>query len=139
MHICFRDLISNGEDLIGNLLLELTSGMVDISADGISFDGGPFGEIQGILDKFGIDLSDMISAFLSEYNTFKTDLLDLTPNKTMFELRPISLPRFPSILQIGSKKPSAQYSLELKNLLWDELDATFGSSTTFVRTMKNYL
>lgn len=131
MHKNFlRDLIAHGEDLIGNLLSELTSGMVNISDNGISFDGGPFGEIQGVLDKFGLDFTDMITVFLSNYNTFKADLLDLSHEKQQFfNLKPISLPRFPSILQIGSKKPSLQYSVELKNLLWDKLNATFSSST----------
>ena len=105
--------------------------MVNISSsDGISFDGGPFGEIEGILDDFGLDFNELITEFLSSYNTFKDDLLNSSLSEQLiFELRPISLPRFPSILQIGSKKPSAQYSSELNKLLWDKLSATFSSST----------
>eukprot|EP00956_Cyclotella_meneghiniana_P037722 scaffold143333_cov73-Cyclotella_meneghiniana.AAC.1 len=72
-----EDLIANGEDLIGSLLLKLTGGMIDISADGVSFSGGPFGEIQGILDKFGLDFNDLIAEFKGRYDVFKADLLTM--------------------------------------------------------------
>jgi hypothetical protein len=103
--------------------------MVDLSADGITFSGGPFGNIQGILDRFGLNFNDLISKFMDNYNTFKADL-DLRPmTLPKFDLRPISLPRFPHILQIGSKKPSMKYSLELNEFLWDKLSAAFPYST----------
>lgn len=103
--------------------------MVDLSAEGISFSGGPFGEIQGVLDKFGLNFNDLISQFMDRYNSFKADL-DLRPlTLPKFDLRPISLPRFPGILQIGSKMPSMQYSLELNEYLWDKLAARFQSLT----------
>ena len=105
--------------------------MIDISsADGLSFSGGPFGEIQGVLDKFGLNFNDMVTEFMSRYETFKNDVASLSPEQQgLFNLRPISLPRFPSILQIGSKKPSIKYSLELNNLLWDKLVYAFPSAT----------
>lgn len=110
--LIYRDLIVNGENLILNLLLELTAGIVDISAIIISFNGGPFGVIRAILDKFGPNFNDL-ATFLLGYITFKADLLDLTPDKPLlFDLSPISLPRFPTILQIGSK--IAGRSLELR-------------------------
>ena len=117
--------------MIGSLLLKLTGGMIDISGDGgVSFNGGPFGEIQGILDKFGLDFNDLIAEFRGRYDVFKADLLTMDIEmQSLFNLRPISLPRFPSILQIGSKFPSMTYSLELNYLLWDKLAATFPSST----------
>lgn len=108
---------------------KLTDGMVDLSTEGISFDGGPFGEIEGLLDKFGLDLNDLISKFLDSYSTFKADL-DLRPiTLPSFDLRPRYLSQFPSLLQIGSKIPSMQHSLELNNLLWDKLAETFPSPT----------
>ena len=126
----FRELIADGEDLIATLLSKLTAGMIDISADGIAFSGGPFGEIQGILDQFGLNFDDLTTEFMSKYNAFKTDLLDLSPDQELiFNLRPISLPRFPNILQIGSKMPSMQYSSELNGLLWDKLALVFPSPT----------
>ena len=126
----FRELFANGEDLIGSLLSRLTDGMVNISADGVAFNGGPFGKIEGILDQFGLDFNDLISLFMDRYTSFKADLLTMSPEmKNIFNLRPISLPHFPNILQIGSKLPSMQYSLELNNLLWDKLAATFPSPT----------
>ena len=104
--------------------------MIDVSADGISFSGGPFGEIEGILDKFGLDFNDLMAEFKGRYNVFKADLLTVDIEmQSLFNLRPISLPRFPSILQIGSKFPSISYSLELNHLLWDKLAATFPSPT----------
>ena len=122
----FRELIANGEDLIASLLSRLTDGMIDISTDGLSFNGGPFGEIQGILDQFGLNFNDLISEFMGRYNSFKADLLTMDIDmQKIFNLRPISLPQFPSILQIGSKLSSIQYSLELNNLLWDKLAAAF--------------
>lgn len=116
--------------MIGTLLSKLTGGMIDLSADEISFSGGPFGEIQGILDQFGLNFNDLITEFMDKFNAFKTDLLDMSSEQQLiFNLRPISLPRFPSILQIGSKMPSMQYSSELNGLLWDKLAATFPSAT----------
>lgn len=126
----FRELIANGEDLISSLLSELTDGMIDISAEGVAFNGGPFGEIEGVLDKFGLDFNGLVTEFMDRYNAFNADVLTMSPEmKHIFDLRPISLPQFPSILQIGSKIPSMQYSLGLNNLLWDKLAATFPSPT----------
>jgi hypothetical protein len=128
--IPLRDLIANGEDLIAKLLSDLTDGMVSISADGISFNGGPFGKIRGIFDSFGLDFNDLISKFTSRYQAFKEDLLNMSAERQLlFNLRPISLPRFPSILQIGSKVPSIQYSYELNVILWDKLNTMFPNPT----------
>jgi hypothetical protein len=128
--IPLRDLIANGEDLIAKLFSDLTNGLGGISADGISFSGGPFGEIQGILDSFGLDLNDLIAEFMSRYELFKADLLNMSPDMQLaFNLRPISMPRFPSILQIGSKIPSIQYSMDLNLMLWDKLNAAFPHPT----------
>lgn len=104
--------------------------MANITAEGISFSGGPLGEIQGILDKFGLNFNDLTAKFMDSYNSFKTDLLDNNSERQLiFELRPISLPRFPNILQIGSKMPSIQLSLGLSNIIWDKLAAVFTSPT----------
>ena len=109
--------------MIAKLLSDLTDGMGDISADGISFSGGPLGEIQGILDSFGLDFNDLISEFMSRYEVFKADLINMSLERQFaFNLRPISMPRFPSILQIGSKIPSIQYSMDLNLMLWDKLN-----------------
>ena len=126
----FRELFANGEDLINLLFSKLTGVMMDISADGVAFNGGPFGKIEGILDQFGLDFNGFVTEFIDQYNTIKADLITMSPEmKNLFNLRPISLPHFPNILQIGSKLPSIQYSLELNNLLWDKLAATFPSPT----------
>jgi hypothetical protein len=128
--IPLSDLISNGEDLIAKLISDLTDGMVSISADDISFNGGPFGEIQGILNNFGLDFNGMINEFKSRYQAFNTDLQNMSDEKrSIFKARPISLPRFPSILQIGSKVPSIQYSFELNAILWDKLNTVFPNPT----------
>lgn len=110
------------------LLSKLTDGLIDVSANGIPFIGGPFGEIQGILDKFGLDFNDMIGEFTDSFDIFQADVLKLSiERQNLFNLRPVSLPQFPNILQIGSKKPSTQYSLQLNNILWDKLSTTFPS------------
>jgi hypothetical protein len=115
---------------VGSLLSNLTSGLVDVSNGEVSFSGGPLGEIEGILDKFGLDFNDLLAEFKTSYDTFKADLLGGSlEQQELFKLRPISLPRFPNILQIGSKKPAMQYSLELKQKLWDKLAAAFPSAT----------
>lgn len=115
---------------MATILSKLTEGMTNISVEGMLFDGGPLGEIQGILDKFGLNFNDLISKFLDRYNAFEADLLESSSERQLiFERRPIYLPRFPQILQIGSKMPSAQYSLELNHILWDKLTAVFPSPT----------
>lgn len=116
--------------MIAKLLSKLTDGLADISTEGISFDGGPLGKIQGVLDQLGLNFNDLMMEFMDSYNTFKADLVNSSSElQLVFALRPISLPRFPNILQIGSKIPSTQYSLELNHLLWDKLDAAFPYST----------
>ena len=124
------DLISDNGNLIDTLLGQLTAGLTSISTSDISFSGGPLGEIVGIFDNIGLDFDNMMEEFVRRYDTFKADLSTLTPEKqTLFNLRPVSLPRFPSILQLGSRLPSAQFSPEISNLLWDKLSATFPSPT----------
>lgn len=128
-YISHRDLVANGEDLIGSLLSMLTNELVDISANEIPFNGGTFGGIDGPLDKFGLNFDGLVSEFLDRYSTFNADL-DLRPiSLPSFDLRPRFLPQFPSLLQIGSKIPSIQYYSKLNNLLWDKLAGTFLSHT----------
>jgi len=115
-----------GEDLMASLLLKLTDGMTNVLAEGMSFSGGPLGEIQGLLDQFGLNFNDLITEFMDRHNTFMADLVHFSQEKEyIFQRRPLSLPQFPNILQIGSKMPSAQYSMELNYVLWDKLAAAF--------------
>ena len=44
-----RDLLNNGEDLIANLFANLTNGLKNVGSNSASFEGGPFGNIEGIL------------------------------------------------------------------------------------------
>lgn len=126
----YSDIVADGEDLVGTLLSKLTAALTGISSDGISFSGGPLGEIDGVLDKFGLNFDGFTTDFMNSFNTFTADLLTSTPERQLiFNLRAVSLPQFSDILQIGSKKPSMQYSSELKNLLWDKLDSAFPSLT----------
>lgn len=121
--------MSNGEELFATVLSGLTGAMSDLSIDGVSFEGGPIGKVQGLLDKFDINFDDLVGKFMDIYNTFKSDLDIRSSSLPDFDLRPISLPRFPHILQIGSKKPSIQYSLKMNTFLWDKLAATFPKPT----------
>lgn len=114
--------------MIDRILEELTGGLSKISSGTIaSFRGGPLGNISGVLDRFDLSFTELLHEFNDTYNGFKMDISSGTSD--LFDLRPINLPRFSSILQIGSKHPSVQYSLELKKKLWQKLNATFTSST----------
>eukprot|EP00970_Alexandrium_tamarense_P020756 scaffold15623_cov186-Alexandrium_tamarense.AAC.1 len=70
------ELFDGGENIIGSLLEQLTGGLADISSGGIpDFSGGPLGEIQGVLDGFGLNLTSMFEEFKSYYDDFKSDIL----------------------------------------------------------------
>lgn len=123
-------MVSNGEDLMARLMSELTIGMNAASAGGVSFNGGPLGDIRGILDSFGLDFNDCITEFMSRYESFRADIQNMSlDRRRLFEARPTTLPRFPSFLQIGSKIPSIQYSSELNEMLWDKLNTAFPNPT----------
>lgn len=126
-----RELFDGGENIIGSLLEQLTGGLADISSGGIpDFSGGPLGEIQGVLDGFGLNLTSMFEEFKSYYDDFKSDILSGgSEYQALVNLKPISLPRFSGLLQLGSKLPSVQYSPQLTKLLWDKLQTTFSSTT----------
>lgn len=133
-HIVFRALIEDGEDLVANLLSELTGGLVNISSGAApKFDLGPLGgdgsEIEGILNDFGIDFEGFIEDFKADYTAFKDNLDNHTTAelKGIIDLKPKSLAKFGSLLQIGSKKPSLMLSASLKLKLWSKLVATFPS------------
>lgn len=115
--------------MVGKIFSGLTEGLVDVSSsENSSFEAGPLGQINGILNKFGLNVTGLVDEFRSSYDAFKTDLLSATPEQLdLFNLRPISLPRFPNILQIGSKKPAIQYSPELKEKLLNKLVEAFPS------------
>lgn len=119
---------------MAKILNELTDGLVDVSNGTVpTFDIGPLkdfgGQIEGILDKFGLDFGGLVADFKADYAAFKDNL----DNQTSFELediinlKPKSLAKFGNLLQIGSKVPSPQLSFELKYQLWDKLVATFPS------------
>ena len=80
-------------------------------------------------DKFGLTFSaTLFDEFNETYHSFKSDLLELDVElQDLIKLKPKSLPQFPELLQIGSKKPSVAYSSQLKSMLWDKLNATFPS------------
>lgn len=128
--ILFRELLADGDDLTGNLMSSLTSGLSNVLAAGVPFNAGPLGMINGTLDNFDIDFHYFMSNFTSIYGAFKTDLLGMSPDRrVLFEARPISLSKYPTFLQIGSRKPSVLHSLKLNEILWDKLHATFPYST----------
>lgn len=123
-------MLDNGSNIIGNLLSSLTGGLTDqIAASGQgNFTGGPLGEITGVLDRFGLDFTSLIDEFLLYYEKFRDDIAAMDSELSLIvDLKPKSFARFPEILQLGSKKPSDQYSAELKELLWNKLVKTFDS------------
>jgi hypothetical protein len=126
--VSYSELISGGENLIEKIMNELTGGLSSIASGSISsFNTGPLGNIDGVLDKFGLNLTELIADFNGTFNSFNDDLFNGTND--LFELRPINLPRFSDVLQIGSKKASAKYSPKLRAELWDRLVKTFQHST----------
>ena len=101
------------------------------SNENSTFDGGPLGKITGVLDGFGLNFAaDMLDDFKSYYQSFDMDVLAMDDElQKIFHLRPKSLSRYTELLQIGSKKPSDQYSNALKELLWDKLVTAFPMPT----------
>ena len=62
-------------------------------------------------------------------DSFKEDIINgsSTEFQDLIALKPPSLPRFSSLLQIGSKKPSPQYSDALREKLWNKVIGKFPS------------
>lgn len=120
------ELISGGENLISKIMNDLTGGLSSIASGSTSsFNAGPLGSIDGVLDKFGLNFTELITEFNNTFHSFKDDL----SNNDLFELRPVNLPRFPDLLQIGSKHGSTKFSPKLRELLWDRLATTFTHPT----------
>lgn len=69
VEIILRKLVDGGEDLIASVLRDLTGGLFNISSPNSipSFDLGPIdglgGKVDGILDKFGLDLTVLTAEF----------------------------------------------------------------------------
>ena len=116
------------------MLGQLTEGLADISNGTAStFDIGPLthigGKIEGVLDRFGFDLSGFISEFKDDYFAFQNNFNNQTRSELQetTKMKPRSLSQFGSLLQIGSKKSCPQPPLELRYKLWDKLASTFPS------------
>ena len=94
------------------------------------FNGGPsLGDIGGILDKFDLSFEGIIDEFLEYYNELKSDILSFDPDiQDLTKLKPMSLPRFADLLQLGSKKPATQFSPDFKAKLWDKISKKFPSA-----------
>lgn len=123
-----RHLINDGEDLVQNLLSDLTGGLFDVSTNGVSFEAGPLSEVGGILDRFNLNF-DFLTQYKEDFDSFTGNLANqsLPEIADLIDLKPPSLSRFGNLLQIGSKHPSPQFSLVLKQKLWDKLTVTFPS------------
>jgi hypothetical protein len=109
-------------------LRQLTGGLLDVSSSNSSgFDLGPIqGSIDGILAKFGLNFSSFIDDFLDEFDAFFDNLANQT-DAGLISLKPASLASFSNLLQIGSKLPSPNLSVELRKKLYDKLKDTFPS------------
>jgi hypothetical protein len=112
------------------IFAQLTKGLGDVAANAEgTFEAGPLGQIRGVLNQFGLDFSDCITEFTEYYEIFKADLLLGTQDQQdLFNLRPMTL-KFPSLLQLGSKRASDQYSPQLRGKLYDKLAEAFPSAT----------
>ena len=131
----YRELVDEADNILGNLLKSLTSGLGDISGQGIpAFDGGPLNNIRGVLDKFDLSFDDLIDGYLKSFSNFTTDASSRQLNQDadlqeLLKFKPSSLPKFPNLLQLGSKKPSVRYSPNFKRVLFRKLVKTFPAST----------
>lgn len=106
----------------------MTGGLGDVSSGGIpDFDAGPLGSISTILNKFDLSFNGLLDEFLEIYNEFKDDTLSNLDIdiQVLVDLKPNSLPHFPDLLQLGSKKPATQFSPEFKAKLWEKLTLKF--------------
>ena len=125
-------MLDGGKNIIGNILSSLTEGLTDrIASSGAipPINGGPLGNVSSVLDRFGLDFSSFIDEFLEYYDELKEDIAAIDPDlQALIQLKPKSLARFPAMLQLGSKKPSEQYGLPLRILLWNKLNAAFPDS-----------
>ena len=124
-------LVKDGENIISTLLNDLTGGLGSIAGDSSGLSAGPLGNIEGILDKFDLDFTDLFDEFKGFYDDFKADILSGDSDLlALNSLKPFkSFSQFPSLLQLGSKNPSEQFSPDLKGLLWDKLSVEFANPT----------
>ena len=129
-----RSFLNGTDDLIQKILTELTTGLLNVATGtDASFDIGPLadfgGNIEGVLNKFGLDFGSFVDGFKMDFSSFKDNVANYSSVEMteIFDLKPLSLARFGNLLQIGSKRPSAQFKLPLKQKLWDKLQAQFPS------------
>ena len=125
-------LLNNTESIIGNLLSELTGGLGIVASEqgsSSSFDAGPLGNIEGILAKFDLNFSDLLTELKGFYDDFKADILAGDSDfLELYDLKPFKgFSQFPALLQLGSKTSSDQFSPDLKGILWDRLSMEFAS------------
>lgn len=132
LHPSLRQLISEGNPIDG-LFGNITQALNDIASDGPQFNVGPFGNVDSVLDKFGLDFNfaaSLLSEFREYFDLFKADILSVGEERAeLISLRPRSFAKYPALLQLGSKKASIAYCSELKGLLWDKLVAHFPDPT----------
>ncbi len=94
------------------MLDSLTRGLAQSSSSDGAFVAGPFGSISGIIDRFDVDFVGTLREDFEEYfDDFFQDLssLDLE-HQGLISQRPLSMPRMSELLQLGSKRPSVEYS-----------------------------
>ena len=105
----------------------MTGGLGNV--DTPPFEGGPLGDIGGILDKFDLDFSGLVDDFLDYYRELANATLSLETNiLDLVELKPLSLSNFPDLSSLGSKKPATQYSPKFKEKVWNKLVLKFPSA-----------
>lgn len=125
-------LVDEARDVVGDILKQLTDGLSDIADNGgTSFDAGPLGPIDSVLGKFGnlTFATSLLSDFRQYYDSFAVDIASMNGTlQELIKLRPKDLSRYTELVQLGSKKPSPKYSLELRSRLWDKLVVAFPSS-----------
>ncbi len=121
-------LILRGNPIDG-LFGNISQAFIDIALLGPKFSGGPFDNIDSVLDKFNLDFSfaaSLLLEFREYFDLFKADILLMDEERAeLISLRPRSFAKYPALLQLGSKKASIAYCSELKSLLWDKLVAKF--------------
>lgn len=123
-------MVDGSDNLIDNLLAKLTGDLADISSNSKPFNGGPLGQIDGVLENFNLGdfATYLLDDFKSLYQAFAHDLVETDHEfQSIIEVKPKLLSSFIELPQLGSKKPSVQYSMRLRAILWDKLVSTFPS------------
>jgi hypothetical protein len=123
----FSEVVNMMKDLMNNL----TTGLLEIVQGDIpSFDAGPLGPIDSILDRFGLNFTEFVDSFMEIYDQFASNIESMDAEaRELLANGPIAIPGVSSLLQIGSTSESPHYSKKLVDTFLAKLRSAFPSPT----------